>query len=115
MKQYDIYRKNSSVKLNEFPIETDNEEQLKAFLEIGMSYDLKSIEIRPAKVIRPSDIEFKKTSKNTFNALCEGSLLYTAYIEKGKVSYIDLEGVWDNVTRTPLKKFELMPNFNLKF
>jgi hypothetical protein len=112
-KQYDIHT--NGAKLNEFPIEAENEEQLEAFLEIGMSYDLGSIEISQAKVIRPSDIEFKKTSKNTFNAYSEGSLLYTAYIEKGKVSYIDLEDVWDNITKTPLKKFKLMPNFNLEF
>lgn len=113
MKQYDIHA--NGAKLNEFPIEAENEDQLEAFLEIGMSYDLGSIEISPAKVIHPSDIEFKKTSKNTFNAYSEGSPLYTAYIEKGKVSYIDIEGVWDNITKTPLKKFKLMPNFNLEF
>ncbi len=113
MKQYDIY--SDDRKLNEFPIEADNEEQLEAFVEIGLCLDLKGVTYKPAKVISPNDLTFEKTSENTFSARSEGVYMYHAFIEKGKISYIDSEGIWDNNTKTPLEWFKRMPNFNLEF
>jgi hypothetical protein len=113
IQQYDIHA--NGRKLNEFPIEAETEEQLKAFIEIGLGYDLIAVDIKPAEVIKVNDVTFKKSSKNTFVALDKGVKMYDAFIEKGKVLYIDLEGVWDTNTKTPLKKFELLPNFNLTF
>tara|TARA_R110000851_G_scaffold227027_1_gene379839 strand:- start:4 stop:219 length:216 start_codon:yes stop_codon:yes gene_type:complete len=65
--------------------------------------------------IRPENLTFKKTSGRSFTAHFEGVQLYHAFIEKGKINYIDNNGIWDRITRTPLKWFERMPNFNLEF
>ena len=115
MRLYNIYIRDE--KQNEHPVKASSEEQLKAFIEIGMQLDLSMVEVRPFETINPSDLTFEKTSYNSFVTLNKyGERMYTCYIEKGEtVSYIDKNGVWDNDTRTPLERFRLMPNFNLTF
>jgi len=115
MRLYNIYIREE--KQNAHPVQASSEDQLKAFIEIGLQLDLSMVEVRPFETIKPSDLTFEKTSRNSFVALNkDGEQMYTCYIEKGEtVSYIDKDGIWDNNTRTPLEWFRLMPNFNLTF
>ncbi len=117
MKQYNIFAHGR--KLNEHPIEAENEKQLEAFIEVGLQYDLKTVTFEVVgesdKAIGPKDLVFEKTSSRTFKATFNGIYLYTAYIQAHKISYIDPAGIWDEVTKTPLEWFYRMPNFNLTF
>lgn len=114
MKQYDLFSLNGNRKLNEFPIEAETEEQLKALIRTGLMYDLGAVYYKPAQTIKSSDITFKKTHSQFFQAKSEGVNLYTGYVEKGKVQIIDKEGVWNN-DKIPLSVFKLLPNWNLEF
>jgi len=115
MRLYDIYIREE--KQNAHPVQASSEDQLKAFIEIGMQLDLSVVEVRPFETIKPSDLTFEKTSYNSFIALNkDGERMYSGYIEKGgTVSYVHCDGTWDKDTRTPLEWFRMMPNFNLTF
>jgi hypothetical protein len=117
MEQYDIFA--NGQQLNEHPIEAENKDQLAAFIEIGLQYNLESITILPStsekKPIGPNDLTFKKSSSRSFKVLLQGVYVCTVFFFEGKWVYIDNDGIWDEITRTPLKWFKRMPNFNLEF
>ena len=108
VQQYDIHA--NGRKLNEFPIEAETEEQLKAFIEIGLGYDLDAVTIKPAEVIKVNDVTFVKMNALYFRAINKvGAIMYTGHVAKRKVSKIE-DGIWDD-----LSTFEKLPNFNLTF
>lgn len=112
---YDIYSKDGNQKRNEFPIEAESLEELKAFIEVGMLYNLDSIQIRPAKTIKVSDLKFERRGAHSFEVIDEGKLFYSGFINKELVTMVGFDDDWQMDERTPLEVFMMLPNFKEAF
>lgn len=117
MKHYNIFA--NGRQLNKHPIGAENEEQLHAFIEIGLQYDLHAVTYEPTqptgKAITPNDLTFRMSSSRSFKVMLQGVYVCTVMRYEGKNIYIGIDGVLDEVTNTPTEWFERIPNFNLKF